>query len=56
MRLANELKIFPHLSDYILDPFKKDTQEITEHLILKDDEEYVLHPGTFILGATKERV
>lgn len=56
MRLANGLKIFPHLSDYILDPFHKDTQEITEHLILKDDEEYILHPGTFILWATKERV
>lgn len=56
MRLANGLKIFPHLSDYVLDPFNKDTQEITDHVILKDDEEYILHPGTFILGATKERI
>lgn len=56
LRLGNEFKIFPVRPDAILNPFVDDSTDITEHVHVADGEDFVLHPGRFILGATKERI
>ena len=35
---------------------KKDMEELTELVEIKDDDVFILHPGEFVLGSTSERV
>ncbi len=55
LRLGNEIKFFPKLEWVILNPFTTDSKAITQIKHYKDDEDIVIQPGEFLLGATKER-
>lgn len=55
LRLANEIKFFPKHDNLILNPFTTDSKTITEIRRYEDDEDIVIQPGEFLLGATKER-
>lgn len=55
LRLGNEIKFFPKREGVILNPFTTDSKSITEIKHYKDDEDIIIQPGEFLLGATKER-
>ncbi len=54
LRLGNEFRVFNHSQHIVIDPKKKN--EYTKPLKLKNNEPFVVHPGEFILGITKEIV
>lgn len=55
LRLGNEIKFFSKHEGVILNPFTTDSKTITEVKHYADDEDIIVQPGQFLLGATKER-
>ena len=56
LRLGNEFKVFKMNHKSHIDP-SKDSFEDSVHVIkVDDDKSFILHPGEFILGVTKEDV
>jgi dCTP deaminase len=56
LRLGNEFKVFVQRPDIVLNPFTDDSTSLTEHITIGDNEDFVIFPWMFILGATKERI
>jgi dCTP deaminase len=56
LRLWNEFKVFVQRPDIVLNPFTDDSTTLTQHITIGDDEDFIIYPGMFILGATKERL
>lgn len=55
LELGNEFKFFPTNTNYILNPFETNSQDITAIRTVTDGEDIIIQPGDFLLGATKER-
>lgn len=56
-RLGNEFRIFDHSKFPYIDPNKKDySNEITKVVKIKDNENFIIQPGDFVLAVTLERV
>lgn len=55
LRLGNEFRIFKSTSISYIDP-KVPIDGYTEVIKVKDDKPFVLHPGEFVLGVTKEYI
>jgi dCTP deaminase len=55
LRLGNEIKWFPKQEWVMLNPFTTDSKTVTEITHYKDDEDIIVYPWSFLLGATKER-
>lgn len=56
MRLGNDLKIFPKNCETVLNPFEENSKVCMEEVHLENDEEIILQPWQFMLGATKEAI
>ncbi len=54
LSLGNEFRIFRITSQPYIDV--KDTTDHTEKIVLDDNKTFIIHPGEFVLGQTKERV
>lgn len=52
--LGNEFRIFDHSRNIVIDPKRK--TENTRLVKLRGKEPFVVHPGEFVLGITKESV
>jgi dCTP deaminase len=55
LELGNEFRYFKKIDGHILNPFDDDTTDITEAIRREDGEDLIIHPGDFLLAATKER-
>ena len=55
LRLGNEFRVFKSSSISYIDP-KVPQDGYTEVIKVKDDKPFVLHPGEFVLGTTKEYI
>ena len=53
LRLSNEFKVFKHTDEPFID--SKNPKEYTED-VLVDKRPFILHPGEFILGITREKI
>jgi len=56
LRLGNEFRVFRHTKKAFIDPLEDDVAEYTETLTVKEKEPFILHPGEFVLGCTRERI
>ncbi len=56
LRLGNEFRIFKTIRKGFIDPIRDNPEEYTELVYVEDGEPFILHPGEFILGVTKERI
>lgn len=57
LRLGNVFRVFQHSRKPYIDPSKKDySNEITEEIVLKDGEQFIMQPGDFVLAVTLEKV
>jgi len=56
LRLGNRFVVFKHALKAYIDPLTDDAADYTEVVELPDGQAFFLHPGEFVLGATKERV
>jgi dCTP deaminase len=56
LRLGNEFRLFKTGVESHIDPSKTDLESSTELIRIEDGKNYILHPGEFVLGATKECV
>jgi dCTP deaminase len=57
LRLGNKFRVFRHTERAYIDPKANDNlQEYTEIMEVNDDKPFILHPGEFVLGSTKEYV
>lgn len=57
LRLGNVFRVFEHSKKPYIDPSKKDySNEITREIVLKDNEQFIMQPGDFVLAITLERV
>lgn len=56
LRLGNQFKVFRHTKKAFIDPVKDDSEEYTETIEVGEKEPFILHPGEFVLGCTKEHV
>ncbi len=56
LRLGNEFKVFRHMEKAFIDPFSDDVEKYTETIKIKDGEQFILHPGEFVLACTLERI
>lgn len=54
LRLGNEFRVFNHSQHMVIDPRKK--IEYTNLIKLKNGENFIVHPGEFVLGITQEIV
>lgn len=55
LRLGNEFRIFKATSTPYIDP-KHPPENYTEVIRLEDDKPFIIHPGEFVLGTTKEYI
>ena len=55
LRLDNRIRVFLNHTRRVID-VKQDQTELTEEVVVDDDDAFVLHPGEFALGSTLERV
>ena len=55
LRLGSVMRVFLNHTDTHIDP-RVDQQELTEKVVISSDEPFVLHPGEFVLGGTREHV
>jgi dCTP deaminase len=55
VRVDSLFRVFRNHTAGVID-VKKDMRELTEEVDIPDDGVFVLHPGEFVLGATRERV
>ena len=56
LRLGNEFRIFKMNHKSHIDPSKDNFEGITQLIRLEDGNPFILHPGEFILGVTKEYI
>ncbi|ACV46172.1 MULTISPECIES: dCTP deaminase [Halomicrobium] len=57
LRLGREFLEFQHANIPCIHPdSEQETEEYTERVTVDGDDEYILHPGDFVLGTTRERV
>jgi dCTP deaminase len=56
LRLGNKFRIFKHSEITHIDPSQKIPENLTELIEKSDGEPFIIHPGEFILGMTKECV
>ncbi len=57
LRLGNVFRVFEHSKKPYIDPAKKDySNEITQEIILKDHEQFIMQPGDFVLAVTLEKI
>jgi len=56
LRLGNTFKSFKIIHDSHIDPTNVDLELNTELTEVADGKSFILHPGEFVLGATKEYV
>lgn len=57
LRLGNSFRVFEHSRKPYIDPSKKDySNEITSEILLKDNEQFIMQPGDFVLAVTFEKV
>lgn len=56
LRLGNRFVVFKHALKPFIDPLVDDATEYTEAYEVPDGQAFILHPGEFVLGTTKERV
>jgi len=55
LHLSNQFRVF-RSSYFSYLEVKNSVEELMELISLKDDQAFVLHPGDFVLGSTRERV
>ncbi|MEC7828470.1 MAG: dCTP deaminase, partial [Actinomycetota bacterium] len=55
LRLDNRFRVFLNHTRRVID-VKQDQTELTEEVVVDDNDAFVLHPGEFALGSTLERV
>ena len=55
LRLGNEFRLFKTSSTPIIDT-KVQTDGYTEVVRIEDDKQFIIHPGEFVLGTTKEYI
>lgn len=55
VRLGSHFRIFRNSSHAYIDP-EKEQPDLTEEIIVPDDQAFILHPGQFALGTTFEKV
>ena len=53
--LANTILVFRNSTLPYID-LRKDVPNLTDEVIIKDDEPFILHPGEFVLGSTLEKL
>ena len=56
LRLGDEFLVFRHPHIAYIDPRSSDLADYTERLVIEEGGVFVLHPGEFVLGTTRERV
>ena len=57
LRLGNIFRIFEHSKHPFIDPSKKDfSNEITREITVRDNEQFIMQPGDFVLAVTLEHV
>ncbi len=56
LRLGNEFRIFKTVSIPYLDPLDCSLEKYTELIHVEDGKPFLIHPGDFVLGTTKERI
>jgi dCTP deaminase len=56
LKLGSEFRIFKLDHKSHIDPSKDSFGDSTELLKLRDDGEFIVHPGEFVLGVTKENI
>lgn len=56
LRLGNDFRLFKTGADSHIDPSKTNMEATTELIKVEDGKSFILHPGEFILGVTKECV
>jgi dCTP deaminase len=57
LRLGNEFLEFQHANIPCIHPeSEQEVEEYVEETVVDEDEEFILHPGDFVLGTTRERV
>lgn len=54
LRLGNEFRIFKMNHQSHINPSTDNFENITELVKVEDDKHFMLHPGEFVLGVTKE--
>lgn len=56
-RLGNTFRVFDHSRYPYIDPNKKDySNEITKEIKIKDNENFIMQPGDFVLAVTLEAI
>jgi dCTP deaminase len=57
LRLGDTFRVFDQSKHGFIDPSKKDYgDEITREISIKDGQEFIMHPGDFVLAVTLENV
>jgi len=57
LRLDNEFVVYRLAHVPVIDPHDPDTiQDYTQRVVMPDGEPFILHPGEFVLGSTREWV
>ena len=57
LRLGNIFRVFEHSRKPYIDPSKKDySNEVTREIVLKNNEQFIMQPGDFVLAVTLEKV
>ena len=55
LHLANRFRVFLNHTRRVID-VKEDQTDLTEEVVVNNDDAFILHPGEFALGSTLERV
>lgn len=56
LRLGNKFRVFKHTKKAFIDPLKDNASDYSEIIEIGEKEAFILHPGEFALGITRERV
>ncbi len=56
LRLGNKFRIFKHTKKAFIDPLRDNASDYSEIIEICENEAFILHPGEFALGITRERV
>lgn len=56
LKLANKFMVFKHADITHVDPRHINREALMSEIIKDNDKPFIIHPGEFVLGSTKERV
>src|SRR5437879_13673874 len=56
LRMGTRFIVFRHAMTPFIDPLAQDAADYTDVLDIREEDRFILHPGEFVLGTTKERV